>query len=285
MQSLVLPPVAPEWVVGLWGRESITLADGTVDRDTQVYWGQTRTLYVDLRIPADRARMSRARTFSALSAEDVRRLAQQRGFAGHISIIGDQCTWFRDIDYQPDTGRPDTGRLRLDGDVLFESGAPESVVGAGYEEVYRRVSRGDRLRAALRQVDAGSSLRADSSSPGMIVVLLDDRFLCARARVQKLPAAASLQSLINAAGQDLQRIRSFLDCEVCLGTVGRGDGLQIELSTIPFREGEPLFPPVGADVDESGSHLTLRGPDWVSRWQILETTVAPRDLAVLFSTR
>ena len=47
-------PTAPAWLVGLWQRHEMLLPDGTADRTTRVFWGQTRSLYVDLRVPADR---------------------------------------------------------------------------------------------------------------------------------------------------------------------------------------------------------------------------------------
>lgn len=283
MQPRAVPPPAPDWIVGLWKRESITLADGTVDRDTRVYWGQTKSLYVDIRVPADRSRMSPGETFSVLSPRAIQPLTRQRGFAGHIIVTDNQCTWFRDIDYQPDTGRPDTGLLRLDDDTLYETGTTESVVGAGYEEVYRRVRRGDRLRAALRQVEPENAPLADSVETGSIIVLLDDRFLSARPRAAKLPAADSLRSLIDGAGQDWSRIHSLLDCEICLGTIDQHDGLRIDLSTIPFREGQRLFPFMSAESNASGTHLILRSAQSTSHWQILETSVHPRDILKLFA--
>lgn len=283
MQSRTSPPLAPEWVVGLWRRESITLSDGTVDRDTRVFWGQTRSLYVDLRVPADRARCSAAQSFPDLTPPDVRLLAKQKGFAGHISIVGDQCTWFRDIDYQPDTGRPDTGRLRLDGDLLYETGEASSVIGAGYEEVYHRDRRGDRLRAALRLLNADGALFGGVARPGTVLILLDDRFLLARPRASALPAAECLQSLIDDAEFDRSLVHACLDCEVCLGTIEPRARWQIELSTIPFREGKRLFAPATAEISAAGPHLILRNSDATSQWQICETSAAPDALAAMFA--
>ena len=47
-------PDVPEWLVGLWRRESIRFTDGTIDRTTRVFWGQTRSLCVDIRAPLAR---------------------------------------------------------------------------------------------------------------------------------------------------------------------------------------------------------------------------------------
>ena len=283
MQSVPAPPMAPEQVVGVWRRELITLSDGTVDRGTLVYWGQTRSLYVDLRVPADRKRCSAAQSFGDLSSQDLRLLARQRGFAGHISIVDDRCTWFRDIDYQPDTGRPDTGRLRLDGDLLYETGEASSIIGAGYEEVYHRERRGDQLRAALRLVKADGTPFNGQAGPESILVLLDDRFLFARSREVSLPAAECLQSLIDNAGPDRNLVHAYLDCEVSLGTIGPNAHWRIDLSTIPFREGRRLFAPATAEVTAEGTHLILRSSDAASHWHVCETSVGPHVLAATFT--
>jgi hypothetical protein len=276
--------MAPEWVTGVWRRELITLSDGTVDRSTLVYWGQTRSLYVDLRVPVDRRRISAAQSFGDLSARDIRLLARQRGFAGRIVIVGDRCTWFRDIDYQPDTGRPDTGRLRLDSDLLYETGEATSVIGAGYEEVYHRERRGDRLRAALRLVKTeGVPFDGRAGSEG-ILVLLDDRFLFARSREVSLPAAECLQSLIDDAGPDRNLVHAYLDCEVSLGTIGPHAHWQIDLSTIPFREGQRLFAPATSEITQAGSHLILRSSDAASHWEVCDTSVTLDILAATLAS-
>jgi hypothetical protein len=114
------PPPAPEWLTGIWRRESIVYSDGTEDRSTCVLWGQTRSRYVDLRIPADRPPARGRRSFDDFSEGELLLLAEQMGFAGHVVLKGDVCTWIRYIDYQPNTGRPDSGRLELNGDALHE---------------------------------------------------------------------------------------------------------------------------------------------------------------------
>src|SRR5919198_665992 len=113
-----LPPPAPEWLTGLWRRESIVYSDGTEDRSTGVLWGQTRSFYVDQRIPAGRPSARGRRCFDEFSHDELLLLADQMGFAGHIFLDGDLCTWIRSIDFQPNTGRADRGRLQLKGEVL-----------------------------------------------------------------------------------------------------------------------------------------------------------------------
>ena len=275
-------PLAPDWLVGLWRRESFTLSDGTVDRTTRVYWGQTKTLYVDIRIPADRPRLPGRRSFGELTRAEIRHLAGQQGFAGHITVVDSQCTWFREVDYQPDTGRPDTGRLRLEGDVLYEVGEAASVIGSGYEEVYQRERRGEERRAALRLVGAQGSEFGGEAARGAILVILDDRFLFARPRPVRLPRASRLQDLIDAAGDDRARIQAYLDCEIAMGSIGAPGPWVIELSTIPSREGDRLFASADIAFDDSGKIMQLHCANGASQWHIVESTVSADALAALF---
>src|SRR5262249_48345860 len=148
--------------------------------------------YVDIRIPKGRPRCRGRRSFRELTKSEIRRLAAQQGFAGMARMAGRRCTWSREIDYQPDSGRPDTARLRIEGEVLSETGKASSAIGSDYEEIYVRERRGDELCAALRL--AGSGRR-----PSAILVLLDDRFLFARARRVRLPVGPSLQDVVDEA--------------------------------------------------------------------------------------
>jgi hypothetical protein len=274
-------PLAPDWVVGLWRRKSITLSGGKADRSTRVYWGQTKTLYVDIRIPADRPGFQDRRSFGKLRRADIRHLAEQHGFAGHIAVVDSQCTWFREVDYQPDTGRPDAGRLRLEGDLLYEVGEASSVIGSSYEEIYRREGRGDH-RAALRLAGVEGEIFGGEKAQGTILVILDDRFLYARPRAVRLPRADTLQGLIDAAGDDRARIHAYLDCEVAMGSVRAPRPWTIELSTIPFRESHRMFAPAEVAFDEGAKLMRLRSAKGVSQWRVLEATVSIDALAAMF---
>jgi hypothetical protein len=196
-------PPAPAWLTGLWQRREILLPDGTVDRTTRVFWGQTPSLYVDLRVPADRPPGAGRQSFADFSPDELLQLAAQKGFAGHIALDGSLCRWTRYLDYRPNNGRPDEGHLRLDGDRLYEEGDPTSVLGSAYRETYERIARGDRRSAALR---------AEGGREGVLVIL-DDHFLYARARQAPLPPAETLRELVEGsrsrAGRALSRLRDL----------------------------------------------------------------------------
>ncbi|MGH6879816.1 MAG: hypothetical protein ACREFM_02765, partial [Hypericibacter sp.] len=212
------PPAAPEWLVGLWCRESIRFPDGSKDDTTRVCWGQTRRLYVDLRIPQDRPQAEGRRSFDDFSLTELHRLAEQKGFAGHITMADGLCSWVRYIDYRPDTGRSDAGRLRIEGDTLYEEGDPTSILASAYQEIYHRERHATRLCAALRLVEHQPA-SATPDATGAILIMIDDRFLFARPRQQSLPPAQTLRELVEAAGNDRALIHAYLDCEISLGGI------------------------------------------------------------------
>jgi hypothetical protein len=266
--------VAPDWLVGLWRRKSISYSSGARDLTTCCYWGQTRHLYVDIRIPADRPLPATGRSFADYSLKGLQALANQRGFAGHILLQGDRCTWIRCIDYQPDTGRPDTGRLRCDGDVLYEVGEASSVVGDAYVEVYRREAHGRDRLIALRQAHGTGSDAGDAR--GAVLLIIGDRFLFARPRPTPLPPAETLSEVIEATGPDRSLIHTYLDCEISLGRIESDhESWTIDLSTIPFREGQRLFPVAVADVQRE--MLRLRSDAAIVYWRIIECNL-PTDV-------
>ncbi|MFN4140482.1 hypothetical protein [Aestuariivirga sp.] len=267
------PPTAPGWLAGLWRRSSIVLADGTVDDTTLVYWGQTETLFVDLRIPADRPDAQGRRSFEDFSDEELLSLAEQKGFAGHVVVDGSMCTWVRYIDFRPDNGRSDQGRLRIDGDTLFEEGDPSSVLGEGYRETYHRQCRAQQRSVALYR-PAGQGARENAA----VLIVIDDRFLYARARPRPLPQAESLRDLIAAAGNDRELIHGYLDCEVSYGLVS--EGWKVANSTIPFREGQRLTERRFSLAPES--HV-LATDDGNQPWSIVESTLALPELAELMN--
>jgi len=278
-----LPLRAPDWIAGLWRRDGILFPDGTADRSTRVLWGQTHTLYVDVRIPADRPRPRGRRSFDDYSLDELQQLSEQKGFAGHICLAGDVCSWIRYIDYRPSTGRPDSGRVWRDGDTLYEEGDPSSVLASAYRETYRRERTADRCAVALQSIDTDTDDPSRSDRAGAILVVIDDRFLFARPRSTKLPPAETLRELIVAAGENRELIYSYLDCEVSFGEIGQaGDGWTIACSTIPHREGRRLLARSAAAVGGPPDVLSLTNDAGTFRWRIVESTIGPAALVRLF---
>jgi hypothetical protein len=264
---------APDWLLGLWRRESLLFPDGSGDFTTNVHWGQTRKLFVDLRIPKERPATAGRKSFAEYSLQELQELAEQKGFAGHIVIEGSSCSWVRYIDYRPDTGRSDAGRLRIDGDTLYEEGDPNSILASAYQEVYQRMPSATALYASLRMVAHEPSASAGFDWTGAVLVMIGDRFLFARPRRRVLPRAETLRALVAAAGNDRALIHGYLDCEISLGRVDGGDRpWEIAESTLPFREKSSLWHD-SATHRSGDDQVLLQECDWGRcLWRVHETS-------------
>lgn len=278
------PPAAPEWLVGLWCRESIRFPDGSKDDTTRVYWGQTRRLYVDLRIPQDRPATEGRQSFDDFSLIELQQLAEQKGFAGHIEMADGLCSWVRYIDYRPDTGRSDAGRLRIDGDTLYEEGDPTSILASAYQEIYHRERHATRLCTALRLVEHQPSASAGSDATGAVLIMIDDRFLFARPRSRPLPPAQTLSELVEAAGDDRRLIHAYLDCEISLGGLaGSYRPWTISRSTLPFKEGTRLWGQGSARLSDDGHRVIQESEGGRFEWRLIESTLPGQDLVRLIN--
>lgn len=272
--------ITPEALVGLWRRDRIEFSDGRVDATTQVFWGQTCSLYIDIRIPVRAAALAPKPLLADYAKDEHLALAEQKGFAGHIRLAGNRCEWVRLIDYQPATGRPDVGEIRLDGDILYEQGDPGSVLGSAYSETFKRISRGSLVCAALQLIRTQGSTIRGLSNPGCILLMLDDWFLFAEPRAQPLPPASNLAQLVAEAPHGLAC--SYLDCEYSFGHIRHAScPWQIELSTLPSRVRQRLLPAATA-ARHGEQELSIDLTGGALSWRIIESNLPPAELASLF---
>jgi hypothetical protein len=225
----------PEHYLGVWQRKQLESPDG-VDNSSRVYWLQTSLFHADIRIPADRPDFKGRKSLRDFSADELKLLASQQGFAGTTSVTGNYCQWSRQMDYQPRRDTPDIGFMQFSGTRILETG-----VANNYAEIWEQLpdSRGDAF--ALRFEEDNTSYPIGKPQSGILVVS-GDYFIYARERKVSLPPAASLNALLTEAGPDKQQLIELLDFEISFGRVAHGSTpWEILLSTLPFREGDALF--------------------------------------------
>lgn len=191
------------WVSGCWRRDFIRFADGTVDRETVVYWVQSGRYCGDIRAPVSRP------DFAAAQAS----LSQ-------CHMTGDSAVWERELAFHPKRHFPEPGLLSLDGDVMTER-APSGA----YVEAWRRQPGSDGLRAAYA---------LEGPRAGRLVVAGEHLYL-AIDRPKPLAGDQTLQEML-AAGADP---KSLFDCEFSYAR-REGEAFVIQASTIPAREGRPM---------------------------------------------
>jgi len=273
--------IAAESLVGLWRRKRIEFPDGRVDETTQVFWGQTQSIYIDVRIPPNAAALPPRNSLVEYPAGERLILAEQKGFAGRIRVEGKRCEWIREVDYQPATGRPDIADIELHGDFLYETGDPSSALGSSYREIFQRISRGNRVCVAAQLIQGEGANIKSFSSQGSLLVLLDDWFLFAEPRSLPLPPPPNLAHLV--AGAPDQLACSYLDCEYSFGSISdNGSTWTIQLSTLPSRTGQRLFPAASAARRGEGHDLSVEFPAGMLLWHVVESSLPPGALADLF---
>ncbi len=252
-------------LVGVWHRRSIETENGQKDTTTQVFWLQTHSCFGDIRIPLNRTPCSEHRSVNELSALEAIALSGQQGFGGITQVEGSTCQWHRHIDYQPPNGSRDIGLLAWEQNILIESG-----VEATYREEWERVDNGSTGCCAL-VLEANKPLAA-SSWQGCFVSV-GDYFVYLLDRRTALPKADSLKFLLESAQDGPQR-QGYLNCEISFGHRSCGRiPWEIELSTLPWREGQSLWALADLKVDLNQGCVTQTlhdDPQQVRRWNIWE---------------
>lgn len=254
-------------LVGVWRRRSIETEDGRKDTTTQVFWLQTHACFGDIRIPIDRPPCLDRRSLGELTEWEEIALSTQQGFGGITQVEGTTCQWHRHIDYQPPNGSLDIGLLAWEQDILIELGVEET-----YREAWERLDDGSTGCIAL-VLEPDESLDASSCWQGCFV-LVGDYFVQILEHRIALPKADSLKDLLEAT-QDSAQQRDYLNCEISFGRRSAGQiPWEIELSTLPWREGRSLWAMDDLKVDLNQKHLTQivrdNAAQQVRRWKIWE---------------
>ena len=259
----------PVWLPGVWSREWIERR-GIRTSTFTVRYLQTPSWFGDVRFPVDRPKFPAAASFADLTDAELRSLAKQRGFVGQTTTDGLIATWHHEIDFQPNDGSPDIGRLeRVGAGRMYEHALDRS-----YTEHWWSLSGGDGRFLTVR-VERGGRL-------DQLLVVAGDYFYYARNRAKDLPAAASLDSVIASAKATRAQIIEYLDCELSVGRI-RGGVVpwEIQYSTLPWREGRHL-----ELVDRIGAPGSIGGlaprAEAGETWTVPVNTVDADGLGVLF---
>jgi len=109
----------PEWMIGCFKRKSITFANGKTDRDTIVYWLQSRNLTVDLRLPVESEQV-KAKDLKACSLTDLHTMLDYEGWSAESVWQNDQLSWQGGASFQLHNRWPAPAELKRVGDCMIE---------------------------------------------------------------------------------------------------------------------------------------------------------------------
>lgn len=156
---------------------------------------------------------------------------RQQGFYGltevDTSVQPDICRWHRLADFQPPTVSPDAGMLRLDGELLVETGLHDD-----YLEHWERLPGSDQTTEVLAECAASGALLLRAGNWAMRVVprrisLPDD--LAAGMPLEAAMTAGSLDEI------------ALLDFEISLVRI-TDIAWTIQHSTLPWLERTVMLP-------------------------------------------
>lgn len=245
--------IAQDELVGHWQRNWIK-APGHEDYDTAVHWLQSPGIYADIRIPAVRPELGKARALCDLAAPSLGLLLAAEGFAGTIGVSNSVCEWDRTINWHGTPQGADIGHMAWDGaGRLIETG-----VHAEYVEQWRRrtgTPEGWLLECAGRR----------------LYVLATQTCFIAACGTPGAAASRALVAHLATGGVDAAYLAEHFDGFYALGD-WHGDAGRVTGATSPFLEGLDLL----SLSDLRLGQLTTTRPDFfgipvVQRWTPIAT--------------
>ncbi|MEM6303447.1 MAG: hypothetical protein AAF744_01930 [Pseudomonadota bacterium] len=211
-----------ETLQGHWERQWIK-APGFEDHTTRVHWMQVGALFADVRIPQDRPDVSEAASLSALPAPVLYQLSQAEGFAGHVTLLADTCTWHREVNFHGIPEEKDVGRISFDpqGNMI------EAGVHAEYTELWTH-----------HRAPQSICLRLSGEGFEGVFAAVGETFVLGLDRPGK-PSTASLRAGLEA-GEVTGATPTLFEGIYATGR-WQGDEATAYLATNPFCEGRVIF--------------------------------------------
>jgi hypothetical protein len=252
-------------------------SDGTHET---VFNLQTRSLFIDIRIPTASLDAFRGhKSLATMSLDELGLFAQRHAFAGYSVVSGSPPTCVRHhaVDWNfvgAPRPRPNKWRIEVDrsGDVWKEWGWPTDTHGQHvYMERWERLPGGGGKTIALR--------RAVHGARDAFLVVVGDHFnyIVNREPTAMQPPAESLGAAVATLSESGERAR----LEACLGLrAGHGrikSGWLVDAALHPWEEGSALIRPGDVAISDTGE-FTWRG----ERWEVFENDYSIAEARSLF---
>lgn len=233
MSSSPTRPTVPDLLYGCWKRAWIEFSDGSIDDSSRVFWLQTASRMVDVRIAADRPDLAERAGLHDCTLDELRAIAGSDSSSGYTEcgpVVVDAAglrtataSWHtrgHGVNFQPLSAFPEPGLLSWsdDGTVMIER-APSGA----YVEQWQLVP-GSRDPLSVTEVGDRQVYRA-----GDVAVLARDRTI-------PVPRLARLVELVDENQHDRPMLEALLDCEFSVAERMGADWI-ITTSTLPWQEG------------------------------------------------
>ena len=275
MKLLHGKPTVPPQMMGCWHRRSIRFREGEEDTTTRVIWLQTASGMGDMRIPADRVDLSQRADLATCSADELVALSNQDCGSGITLLDPDAkpkptATWEdggAGVGYQNYVYFPEPGWFEWrDGDCMMEW-APSGA----YEEDWRLQPNS---RGRLVHLLGISGIPGLEAAPISHLLVAGDHAIAVRDRSVGPLEERPLPETAAGLRDDHAALVALLDCEFSYA-VRRDGGFVIELSSLPFREGQALdlswldaLQPAKDDIVGAAETRGWRIESWIEDLQV-----------------
>lgn len=255
----------PDSYLGVWQR-----LDGN-GASPRTFWVQTRRLYASIVIPAEREFCAGKFSLNECSDDELLKLAGQEGVAGSCIVEGEVLHRRRQIDYQTTRGKPFIRRIQADGEQLQE----ETTAGTGRINWHRISGQNAEVIAFRFQDENAADMGVQRRG---LLLVVGDYFIFVRDRTIFVPHSESLEDYMECKDFTHDELVALLDFEVSFGVRSTGNvPWEIRLSTLPLREGQPLFKAGEFDaIAKNAGRLPQRirqgGETFMRRWSLDEWT-------------
>jgi|TARA_R100000005_G_scaffold83854_1_gene51754 hypothetical protein len=244
----------PDWMLGCFRRRCISFANGESDEHTIVYWLQTRNLTIDLRLPRTEQQV-RAAPIGEYNEQELTAMANYEGWLADCAWNGKEMAWQRAESLQVTNRWPEPAVLHRIGNSMIEF-APS---GAYVEDWRMQASAPGPLLGLrlLQEFDAVTNSWAPRGG-GLIVCGDYAALVVGRPATSAIDAAKPLQDQVRGAVGNEARLHELLGFETSIAVGSLQEGYTVMHSTVPERQGAPLFGPGTFEWNRSESLLEHR---------------------------
>lgn len=244
----------PEWMLGCFRRRSISFANGETDRSTIVYWFQSRTFTIDLRLPL-LDEQAPAIDLAHCSQEQLKVLANYEGWVADSHWDGALMSWQNETSLQVHNRWPEPAELRRIGNCMIEF-APSGA----YVEDWRSQLNETGPLIGLRLIEESSPVTGQRLHRGGGLIVCGNHAALVLGRSEALePDTGVLPELVADAETDSVRLQQLFNFETSVAQGAIDTGYTVVHSTCPERVGQAL--------------LNLDGFEWLAENQRLRQIV------------
>jgi hypothetical protein len=241
----------PEWTLGCFRRRSITFFTGAEDDQTEVLWLQSRGLTADFRRSPGLARVATLAALGELPLAELLALARVEGGFARTRWDGALMYWSSWHSFQTHAKWPEPGRLERVGSSLVEF-APSGA----YVEDWRFQPCGSGPLIGLSLLDERDARSGQMLHRGGGLIVCGRHAAFVRGRPEALPEGGRIDDYLRASAGDPATLERVFAFDASYGTTETGrDDFTVRLSTLPWREGEPLLSLEG--FSRAGDDATL----------------------------